>query len=39
MMRGANCTFPLKMPPPYPSGTTICSAGDFDLGSGGVILA
>jgi hypothetical protein len=36
---GANCTSPLHMPPPYPSGTTVCSANNFDLGSGGVILA
>ena len=32
-----NCT--LNMPPPYTAGTTICSSGDFDLGSGSVILA
>jgi hypothetical protein len=32
-----NCT--LNMPAPYVAGTTICSSGDFDLGSGSVILA
>ena len=32
-----NCT--LNMPPPYAAGTTRCSSGDFDLGSGSVILA
>jgi hypothetical protein len=36
---GANCTSPLHMPLPYPSGTTVCSANNFELGSGGVILA
>jgi hypothetical protein len=36
---GKNCATPMKMPPPYPPGTTICSPGDFEVGSGGVILA
>ena len=36
---GTNCTSPLQMPAPYPPGTTICSSNDFDLGSGGVLLA
>ncbi len=36
---GSKCKTPLKMPPPYPAGTTICISDDFDLGSGGVILA
>jgi hypothetical protein len=34
-----NCKSPLHMPPPYPSGTTICSPDDFELGSAGVMLA
>lgn len=33
------CTSPLNLPQPYPSGTTICIRGDWDLDSGGVILA
>jgi hypothetical protein len=36
---GANCASPLNMPPPYATGTTICIRGDWDLDSGGVILA
>jgi len=36
---GEDCTSPLQMPAPYPPGTTICSSNDFDLGSGGVLLA
>jgi hypothetical protein len=36
---GAKCISPLHLPPPYPSGTTVCSANNFELGSGGVILA
>ena len=33
-----NCKTPLHMPPPYPDGTTVCSPGDFELGSSGVVL-
>jgi hypothetical protein len=36
---GSGCHSPLNMPPPYPPGTTICGPGDYDLGSGGVLLA
>ena len=36
---GGKCHSPLNMPPPYPPGTTICSPGDYDVGSGGVLLA
>jgi hypothetical protein len=34
-----SCTSPLNMPPPYTAGTTICIRGDWDLDSGGVVLA
>ena len=36
---GTNCISPLHMPPPYPANTTVCSPGDFEVGSAGVILA
>src|ERR1700677_415578 len=36
---GPKCTTPLQMPPPYASGTTVCSPGDWDLDSGGIIMA
>lgn len=36
---GSKCHSPLNMPPPYPPGTTICSPGDYDLNSGGIVLA
>jgi hypothetical protein len=35
---GKKCKNPLKLPPPYPPGTTMCSQGDLDLGAGGVTL-
>jgi hypothetical protein len=34
-----NCTSPMNLPPPYTAGSIMCSPGDFDLDSGGVILA
>jgi hypothetical protein len=36
---GAHCKTPLNLPPPYPPSTTMCSPGDLELGSAGVILA